>query len=473
MPNSTDCSRVRCAGPISRRSFLEVGSLACASLGLADLLRLRAEASAVANSSSDTSVIFIYLPGGLPHMETYDMKPDAPMEYRGEFRPIRTNVPGIEVCEHLPLHAQIADRFAILRSMSHEYAEHPKGAERLFTCRNPKKPVGDVNGAPAGFSIVAKEREHLNRGIPNYISAVDTGRGGVDVFNFGSAYLGPAYAPFTIEGDPSEPGFKVNNLSLSNEVATRLDDRQALLKGLDHLHRNLDRSGAMAAMDKFNQQAIDLLTNPQARNAFDLSQESPATRSRYGDSAWGQRTLLARRLIEAGTSMVNVVLEHPRPRSNYSNDVTYNWDCHAVSCHVFNDMRYRLPYFDQTISALIEDLYSRGLDKKVMVIVAGEFGHTPRISYGVNTRSGILNPGRDHWPVGFSILVSGGGLRMGQVIGSTNAKGEVPKDRPLTPNDLWATIYRHLGIDASKAYLDHSGRPMPILPFGEPIRELI
>jgi uncharacterized protein (DUF1501 family) len=175
-------------------------------------------------------------------------------------------------------------------------------------------------------------------------------------------------------------------------------------------------------------------------------------------------------LVEAGSSFVTVILENPEPAN--MDRLSYNWDCHAVSVNVFVDCRWRLPYLDQTVTALIEDLYQRGLDKKVLVIVMGEFGHTPRINYAVGGKSGVIQPGRDHWPQAQSVLVSGGGLRMGQVVGSTNAKGEVPKDRPLTPNDLWATIYRHLAIDYTHSFLDHSGRPMPILPFGEPISEL-
>jgi hypothetical protein len=437
------------------------------------LLRLRAEASPTSRPSTDTSVILVWLPGGLPHLEMYDMKPEAPAEFRGEFRPVKTNVPGIDVCEHLPLHTKIADRFSLIRSISHEFAQHTDGHKRVMTGRPPKSQTNTVNDAPAGASIVAKMRERFDTGLPKNVMMADWGRTGVDVFALGSAYLGPSYNPFEIPGDPSKPDFQVRNLSLSNEVAARLNDRRALLGGLDKLRREVDRSGAMEAMDKFNQQAYQLLTSDKARTAFDFSRENAKTRERYGNHAWGQRALLARRLVEAGSSFVTVVMENPIAAQPTPFGTTYNWDCHAVNANVFTDCRWRLPYLDQAATALIEDVYQRGLDKQVLVVLMGEFGHTPRINYTIGSATGVMQPGRDHWPQAQSVLVSGGGLRMGQVVGSTNAKGEVPKVRPLTPNDLWATIYRHLGVDYTHSFLDHSGRPMPILPFGEPISELL
>ena len=440
-------------------------------MGLADLLRMRAEAS-LPDAPHDTAVIFVWLPGGFPHMETYDMKPNAPAEYRGEFRPTRTNVPGIEVSELFPRHTTVADRFSLIRSISHTFADHGGGHKRLLTGREPKSPVGTVNDAPAAPSIVAKMREQKTIGLPHNILMNDDGRTGVDVFAFGSAYLGPAYNPFEVPGNPSAAEFKVRNLALGDGMATRLDDRRSLLAGMDRLRRGIDASGAMAATDRFSQRAYELLTSPAARDAFDLSREDDRTRDRYGRHSWGQRTLMARRLVEAGASFVSVVLENPTPGKPLPFGTTYNWDCHAVNCHVFNDFRFRAPYYDQTLTALIEDLYARGLDKRVLLVATGEFGHTPRINYATGTESKVQQPGRDHWPSAMSVLVSGGGLRMGQVVGSTNARGEVPKDQPLSPNDLWATIYRHLGINPEHTFPDHAGRPMPILTSGAPIREL-
>jgi hypothetical protein len=462
-----------CPGPVSRRTILQTGAVGLGGLGLADLLRLRAQADVVQGVGPDTSVIMVWLPGGLPHMEMYDMKPESPAEFRGELRPVKTNVPGIDVCELMPLHTKVADKFSLIRSITHEFSDHGGGHKRIMTGRVPKTPVNTINDAPAGSSIVAKMRETIDRGIPHNVMMADVYRTGVDVFALGSAYLGPSYAPFAIPGNPSKSDFQVQNMSVTSEFAARLEDRRTLLDGVDKLRRTIDRTGAMGAMDKYGQQAYHLLTTEKARLAFDLSKEDEATRARYGTHAWGQRALMARRLVEAGSSFVTVVMENPQPDGPMPTGTLYNWDCHSVNCHIFTDTRWRLPYFDQAVTALIEDVHQRGLNKKVLVVVLGEFGHTPRINYAIGTSTGVMQPGRDHWPQAQSVLVSGGGLKMGQVVGSTNAKGEVPKDRPLTPNDLWATIYRHLGIDYSHAFLDHSGRPMPILPFGEPIHELI
>ncbi|MEZ6067731.1 MAG: DUF1501 domain-containing protein [Planctomycetaceae bacterium] len=463
----------RCSGPIHRRSFLQAGTLGLAGLSMADLFRLQADAGQ-ASSNLDTSVIFVWLPGGPPHMEMYDMKPNAPSDYRGDFHPIPTNVPGLDVCELMPLHTKCADRYNIIRSIAHEFADHGGGHKRFLTGRDPKEPTGFVNDYPAVGSIVAKCREQRNIGLPNYISGTNPGRAGVDVYSFGAAYLGPSYVPFNIPGDPSDKSFKVSNISLDERIADRLDDRMLLVKSFDQVRHDVDRTGMMDAMDDASRRAVGLLTSDNARNAFDLSQESDALRDRYGRHAWGQRALLARRLVEAGCSFVTMVMENPYTSGiSMPKNGTYNWDSHAVNCHLFDDAKIRLPIYDQAVTALVEDIYNRGLDRRVLLVVTGEFGRTPRISTQKGTQTGIDQPGRDHWPQAMSMLVAGGGMRTGQVIGSTNSKGEHPQDRPLTPNDLWATVYRHLGINPEWSFPDHSGRPMPILPYGEPIAELV
>jgi hypothetical protein len=463
-----------CRGPETRRSFLQAGSLGLGAFGLADLFRARSQAAEISDDRQDTSVIFVWLPGGPPHMEMYDMKPDAPAEYRGEFRPVPTNVPGLDVCELMPFHTKCADRYNIIRSIAHEFADHGGGHKRFLTGRKPATPTGFVNDAPAVGSIVARCREHVSCGLPNYISGTDPGRAGVDVYSFGAAYLGPSYTPFNVPGDPSQADFTVKNLSLSDKLSERLDDRVALLNTFDQFRRDVDRNGDMLAMDEFNKRAVSLLTSDAARNAFDLSQEPDALRDRYGRHAWGQRALLARRLVEAGCSFVTMVMEKPYQSGvEWLKQGTYNWDSHAVNCHLFDDAKVRLPIYDKAVTALVEDIYNRGLDKKVMLIVTGEFGRTPRISVQNGTQTGVPQPGRDHWPRAMSMLVAGGGMQTGQVIGSTNSKGEEPHSRPLTPNDLWATVYHHLGINHEMAFPDHSGRPMPILPFGSPIAELL
>jgi len=249
----------------------------------------------------------------------------------------------------------------------------------------------------------------------------------------------------------------------------------ALRTGFDGVRKRIDQTRSMRAIDHFHQQALDLLTGARAREAFDLSQETDALRNRYGRHPWGQRALMARRLVERGVSFVTMVMENPiPPGKEMPRELTYNWDSHAVNCHMFRDALVRLPIYDQAVTALIDDLYARGLDRKVLLVVTGEFGRTPRIAPTIGSQTGVMQPGRDHWPQAMSLLVSGGGMRTGQVVGSTNSKGEHPQGRPLTPNDLWATVLRHLGIDyKSVSFPDYRGRPMPMLADGEPIAELL
>ncbi|MCA9051807.1 MAG: DUF1501 domain-containing protein, partial [Planctomycetaceae bacterium] len=407
------------------------------------------------------------------HMETYDMKPNAPVEYRGEFQPISTNVPGIDVCELLPKHTSVADRFTLIRSIQHEFADHGGGHKRVMTGRLPATPTGFVNDAPAACCIVRKMLDDGHSAVPASVLEVDAGRAGIDVFSMGPAYLGPATIPFIVGGDPSVPDFRVQNIGLSKEMETRLDDRLTMLRGFDRMRGEIDLSGEMTAVDEFRRQAVSMLLSDSVREAFDLSQEPQALRDRYGWSAYGQRGILGRRLVEAGVRFVTMVWENPYSNKPIPKYGCYNWDSHAVNAHLFKDAHWRFPVYDQAVTALIEDLYDRGLDRRVLLVVTGEFGRTPKISVQQGTQTGVQQPGRDHWPGAMSVLVSGGGMRTGKVIGATNPRGEYPVERILTPNDLWATIYRHLGIDYNTALIDHQGRPMPILPFGDPIPELL
>ncbi|QDU07129.1 DUF1501 domain-containing protein [Gimesia aquarii] len=445
----------------SRRSFLQAGFLTLGGLGLGDLLRLRTAAASPAKTAPDTSIILIWLQGGPSHMETYDLKPDAPVEYRGEFNPIHTEVPGMDICEMLPLHAKVADRFTIIRSISHGFANHAGGAGRFLSGRDPLRPLDPIAQFPTIGPIVSRMRDHVNHGIPNYIGNQPRVYGG------GSAYLGESALPFVVGADPNRSNFQVPNITMDEKLKNRLDDRMLLLTSFDQMRRDLDQSGSLESMDQFNRRALEMLTSDRARNAFDMTQESDATREKYGRHKWGQRALLARRLVEAGSSFVTMQMQNPSTPGSAG-----NWDIHAVNGHLYDDMRGRLPIFDRAVSALIEDIYERGLDEKVMVIVSGEFGRTPRINPQKGTRSKVMQPGRDHWPGAMSVLVSGGGMKMGQVIGSTTANGAYAKDNKLDPNDLLSTVYRFLGIDQNHEFLDHSGRPMPILPKGKPIVEL-
>ena len=463
----------RCRGPISRRSFLEAGALSLLGLGMSDLLRAETIAKSAGRKLREKSVIFIWLPGGMSHLESYDMKPDAPLEYRGTLRPIKTNIPGIDVCELMPRHAKIADKFTLIRSVCHEFADHGGGHKRFLTGRLPASPVGFVNDAPAATAIISKMLSRPDQAMPACVAGVDGGRQGIDTFSLGSAWLGPSTTPFMVAGDPSAPDFKVQNIGLTPDMETRLDDRMHLLAGMDKLRRDADSVGLMGAMDEFSQRAFHMLTSPKVQTAFDLSREPESVRDRYGRSAYGQRGLMARRLVEAGCRFVTMVWENPFPSGKIPQNCSYNWDSHAVNCHMFDDCRWRMPVYDQALTALIEDLYARGLDQDVLLVATGEFGRTPRISTQVGTQTKVMQPGRDHWPNAMSMIVSGGSMRTGQIIGATNARGEYPIDRQLSPNDLWATVYRHLGIDPNESFPDLSGRPMPILPFGSPIPELL
>lgn len=455
---------IYCPGPQSRRSFLQAGFLGLGGMALGDLLRHRATAANSTPTKDDRpAVILIWLQGGPSHLETYDMKPMAPRDYRGEYNPIPTNVPGIDICEKLPLHAKVADKFTIIRSISHKFANHAGGAGRFLSGRDPLRPLERTAQFPTLPTIIGKLKADDTSGVPPYVASANWVYGG------GSAYLGESALPFVVSADPNAENFNVPNLALHPKFqGDRLNDRMSLLTSFDNMKRGVDLKDSASAMDEFNEQAMSILTSDKARTAFDIAQEDDATRDKYGRHKWGQRALLARRLVEAGTTFVTMQMQNPR-----TTGAAGNWDIHAVNGHLYDDMNGRLPIFDKAVSALVEDIHERGLDKRVMVIVSGEFGRTPRINPQKGTRSGVTQPGRDHWPGAMSVLVSGGGLKMGQVIGSTTAKGEYAKDRKLEPNDLLATVYRHLGVDASQPFYDHTGRPMPILPHGEPIAELL
>ncbi|MDR3636136.1 MAG: DUF1501 domain-containing protein [Isosphaeraceae bacterium] len=421
----------------SRRSFLRVGMLGAFGLALPDLLRARAAAAARAK---DTAVIQIFLGGGPTHIDTYDLKPNAPKEFRGEFKPIATNVPGIELCELFPQQAKVADKLAVIRSLHHTTSDHNVGSHWVMTGFS-SAPQAQRNERPSAGSIVARLRGANKPGIPSYVAVPNA-----PPFSQ-AAYLGPGYNPFGLNGNPVND-VKVRNLDLPGGLTLdRLDDRRYLLGKLDKINRQRDASGAMEGMDRFTAEAYEMITGPNARKAFDLSQEDPKARDRYGRTQVGQGCLLARRLVEAGVSFVTVS--------------EGNWDHHG---QVFQNCRRQLPPLDTAIAALVTDLYERGLADRVLLLVWGEFGRTPRVNGG---------SGRDHWPGSMSALVSGGGLKMGQVIGATNSKAEYPTERALRPEDMLRTVYQVLDIDPRHAFLNDSGRPMPVLNQGEPIRELV
>ena len=449
----------------SRREFLRFGLAGLGSLSLTDLMRLQAQAGAT--KSERTALILVWLRGGASHLETYDPKPMASSEYRGPYQPISTRVPGLQISELLPRQAQIADKFTIVRSMAHTGGGHPAGSLQLLSgdTAAQDKPKPEF---PDLMTVANYLRADPTRKMPNYVAV--NGIHNYDNFVIaGPAYLGAAYEPFRVNGDPNHPQFEIPNIGLRKEQETeRLNERIGLRKSLDRLCRDLDQLGAMRALDAFELQAANLLTSSEARHAFDLNKEDSQLRDRYGRNSWGQQCLMARRLVEAGVELITTVFDGPLCGR------VANWDDHAVNHHVFEALKFRAPAFDQAVSALIEDVYARGLDKKVMVVVTGEFGRTPRISTAADSGSGRTQPGRDHWPAANSMLFSGGGIRHGAVIGATDVRGEEVIERRFGVGDFLATVYRHLGIDAQNVAIPNlSGRPIPILNDGSPIPELM
>lgn len=458
-----------------RRTILKAGLCGFASLSMADIRRLQAESKALApdvRNADPTAVILVWLRGGASHLETFDPKPHAPLEFRGPFSPIDTNVPGIQICELLPRLSKIADKYSILRSMAHSGGGHPAGSLQVLAGDpDPQDKLTPV--LPDWMSIASYLRRDAVRSLPNYVAVNPVDH--YDNFTIaGSTYLGQSFRPFSVVGDPSNPKFEVPNIGMGSDQLTRLQKRMDLKGSFDRLRQRLEFSEGPDSVDRFERQAISLLTSPAAGAAFDLSQEPIEIRERYGMHAWGQQCLMARRLVEAGVEIITTEFDGPLCGR------VANWDDHAVNHHVFDALQFRLPFFDQAVSALIEDLYSRGLDKRVLVVVAGEFGRTPRISYVASSGGGVasgpagtIQPGRDHWPRANSMLFAGGAIPTGQVIGATDARGEDPIDRRVGPGDFLATIYHHLQIDYERVAIENfAGRPVPILNSGSPVPEL-
>ena len=449
-----------CHGPATRREFLRVGVSALGGLSVAELLAARAAAGANSTSELPTSVILFWMWGGPSQIETFDPKPKAPSEYRGPFHPIATSVPGIDICELFPQLAMIADRYSLIRSLHHEMASHNDGSIELLTGKTPL--IADATSTaksehPDLGMIASRLRGSRPDGLPQYIGIP------TQPFMTRPQYLGVSHSAF-VTGDPSAENFRPANLTIHGGLnAQRLDDRLGLARQFD-LHRQ--RLDATEGMEAFHQQAVQLLTNRSVAQAFDLSREDPKLRDRYGRHLWGQSCLLARRLAEAGAGVITIDALAPK----IGMPLYFSWDDHANAqpgWDMVKGMTLRAEHMDPALSALISDIHERGLDEKILVVAVGEFGRTPRVT----SANGCL--GRDHWPQAQSALIAGGGLRMGQVVGATNSKAEYPAERPLTPQDLLATIYRHLGINHRHEFPDFSGRPIPALFHGEPIRELV
>jgi hypothetical protein len=439
-------------GNESRRAFLKAGLLGATGLSLSQLLKAEGQKG----STRPNSVILLWMRGGPSHIDMWDPKPNAPVEYRGEFGTINSSVPGIQLGDLLPQTAKIMHKWSIVRSLHHHDAGHSTGDQICFTGYNPG-PNPDENIHPSLGSIVSKQLGHENPKLPTYVMIPRVLPGA------GSAYLGVAHKPFETQADPAKVGpFKLPNFELAAGVTVdRVGERRALLNDFDKLRRDVDSSGQLESVDRFQQRAWEILTSPVARNAFDLDQEPKAIREEYGlmpefdpkasnrcgAPNWAQRMLLARRLVEAGVRIVTVDLRW--------------WDTHVKG---FESLREGfLPRWDKAYTALINDLDSRGLLKSTLVLAWGEFGRTPRVNN---------DAGRDHYPNVFSAALAGGPVRGGLVVGSSDEKGAFPKSNPKTPQDVLATVYRHLGIDTETSYLNATGRPIPVLPSGKPIDEL-
>jgi uncharacterized protein (DUF1501 family) len=424
---------------LRRRDFLRIGTLGLCGLNLPCYLR-HAEAAGV---NVDRSAVFIFLGGGQSHIDTWDMKPDAPAEYRGTFQPIQTSVPGIEISELLPRMAAQADKYAILRNVRHGVAAHGFGQVYLRT-GNPRTPALEY---PCYGPVVAKERQAAE-GLPPYIALPISVSNTENARTDSPGYLGVAYSPLTVGGDPNSPGFGVRALTMPKGLSLeRIDNRRELLEGLDTAFRDADvKSQDLAGMDRFYQRAYDILRSERTRAAFDLAREPEHVRDRYGRTSFGQGCLLARRLIEAGVRFVSIDFG--------------GWDMHG---NTVTRLRELAPQLDAGLASLLEELSTRGLLQSTAVFMATEFGRTPKLKSG---------SGRDHWSRAMSLVMAGGGVRGGQVIGRTTDKAEEPAEDPRSPEDVAASFYHALGIDHHKEYHTPTGRPVQLVRDGTIIREL-
>ena len=457
-----------------RRDFIRLGSVA--GLGLAQLLRLKqlaaappanappaSSASAGANSTAtssdggadsatrrlaerDINCIFIFILGGMPHQDMWDLKPDAPAEIRGDFQPIATPVPGMQIGDVLPKTATVMDRLSIIRSMTHGDSDHGRGCHIMMTGK--KAGAGDFNGAqnnnqhPCVGSMVAR----LGRGgaLPPYVSVPNLLNSG------GPSFLGPSYGPFTIEADPAAPDFAVRDITLPASVTTRRGQRRQ--DALREIHRFQERvehaATQVKALDSFYEKAYGIMTSAKAKEAFDIQRESAETRENYGMTSLGQCCLLSRRLVEAGCRFVSIENGH--------------WDTHRKNTSSLRELL--CPSFDQAIPTLVRDLEQRGLLDSTLVVITTEFGRTPRINDLA---------GRDHWPNAFSIVLGGGGVKPGQILGATDKQAAAVVDRPVTPQDLTATLLHALGINHQTILHTPLGRPVPLVDGGKPVHELL
>lgn len=432
----------RCCDGTTRRQFLQIGAPALG-LSLPLLLAREAQAKAENSSASRKSIIVFWTDGGLSQQDTYDVKPQAPFEFRGMYDSISTATPGVVLGERLPRQAQLMDRLSLVRSVHHENGIHAPSAHWMLTGYFGPTLARNAAQKPSFGSVISRSLGSRQPPMPAYVSMPKSESFGYQ----GAVYLGKAYNPFEVIADPNAQPFKVPNLSLPDGLAVRsVDARQKLLKSFDTLPRDGGANGGMGGLDTFKRQALEMVAGEKMRAAFDLNQEDVKLRDRYGRHRYGQSALLARRLIEAGARCVNIN--------------TGNWDHHNDIQKGLDD---HLPPLDRAIASLVDDLEVRGMLDDVLVYCVGEFGRTPRMNG---------HAGRDHWSDCFSVLLAGGGVVGGRVIGASEKNGGGVQDRLVTPGDLLATIYHQLGVPLDTHYLDGSGRPVSIVGSGQPIHEL-
>jgi hypothetical protein len=437
----------------TRRNFVQAGAWGLGTLGLFPGSQNRAQGAVPARARGNNVILF-WLSGGPSHLEMWDPKPAAPVEYRGPFGAISTRLPGVQFGELMPEQARIADQLCVLRTVHHGSGDHTKGNHWMLTgFEGPafNAPDNRQQRRPALGSAAARVRGPNQPGIPAYVGVLHL-RGGTDNLFHYAAYLGGQWNPFVVNSDPNQKDYGVRNLTLPGDLTLdRIADRRAVMKDLDRLRRSAEPE--MRTLDANQQAAFDLLTGQQARDAFDISREPDTLRDRYGRHEFGQSALLARRLVERGVTFVTV---NCVPWDHHGSPGQYN---------VQDGSKLLIPPLDRAVAALVNDLIDRGLYQRTLVVVMGEFGRTPRING---------NAGRDHWGNTFSVVMGCGSMNMGQVVGRSSPRGEHVLDRPLDPQDVAATVYYHLGIDGKTAvFHDHLDRPLPLIDSGEPIRELV
>ena len=435
---------------VTRRDFIRIGTAGAFGFGLnlPTILQAQERAAQRGQKPRDVSLIFLYLHGGLSTIDSFDLKPSAPAEFRGEFSPIQTNVNGIQVCEHLPRLARQQDKFSLIRSFRHHNSDHGAADHYILTGYFPQAgfnpSVSPNNQRPAHGSIIARKLG-ARGGVPPYVCLPRMHP------SCGPAYLGSTVAPFVIDADPNAPNFTVPDIVPPPALATdRLEGRRELLRQLDRFQESTERTANTnaRAVSDYQREAFNLMVSPEARRAFDMQAEPARLRDEYGRHTLGQSCLMARRLVEAGVRCVTI--DHS------------NWDTHDNNFLTLR--RELLPALDSGLSTLFRDLADRGRLQDTLVVVTGEFGRTPRIN---------RNAGRDHWGPAFTVALGGGGIQGGRVVGASDARAERPANNPHGPEDLAATIHHLLGIDVTEEFFTPEGRPVPIVGNGRAVRELL